>query len=199
LDYGCVHHLDRHYLGGIVAMADYKATTSGTSIIRTADSASIPLDPGNADYQAYLIWEDLPGNTLDPADPPILPKSAYRSVVVEDFQTTDALIASMVLWPLAAQTLYTARFTILAIDTGNGDCRVWYAKASAKRLGAGALLVGTPSIDTDHPNPGATGWAIAADTGGNNFRVRVTGAAGRTISWNLVGEVLRARPTGLVD
>jgi hypothetical protein len=139
-----------------------------------------------AAYQAALV----------PIPPP---KSAYRTVTVEDFQTTDATITSMVLWPLELQTLYTARFTIMAIDTGNGDCRVWYAKASAKRLGAGALLVGTPNIDTDHPNPGATGWAITADTNGSNFRVRVTGAAGRTISWNLVGEVLRARPSGLVD
>lgn len=171
-----------------------------------AAGVSLPQALGIAGDQ--LITYTADGSHVEPplamtavlaAHIPVPTKSAYRTVVVEDFQTTDATIASMVLWPLSVQTLYTARFTILAIDTGNGDCRVWYAKASAKRLGAGALLVGTPNIDTDHPNPGATSWAIAADVNGSNFRVRVTGAAGRTISWNLVGEVLRARPTGLVD
>jgi hypothetical protein len=152
----------------------------------------------NPDYVRYLA-DVAAGSPVTPPAPPVVPKSAYRTITVEDFQTTDATVTSVVLWPLAVQTLYTARFTMLALDLGNGDCRVWYAKASAKRLGAGALLVGTPNIDTDHSNPGATSWAVTADTSGNNFRVRVTGAAGRTISWNLVGEVLRARPSGLVD
>jgi len=30
--------------------------SSTTSIIRTADGATIPDDPGNSDYQAYLAW-----------------------------------------------------------------------------------------------------------------------------------------------
>ena len=40
----------------------YKLATSSfdqtkpNSIIRTADGASIPLDPANTDYQAYLAW-----------------------------------------------------------------------------------------------------------------------------------------------
>lgn len=46
----------------------YKLTNS-TSILRLADSMSIPADPANTDYAAYLKWV-AEGNTPEPADPP---------------------------------------------------------------------------------------------------------------------------------
>jgi len=43
--------------------------TTGDTIFRLTDNASIPPDPANIDYQAYLRWlED--GNTPLPADDP---------------------------------------------------------------------------------------------------------------------------------
>ena len=36
-------------------------------VTRTADGATIPFDPSNTDYQAYLEWLAL-GNTPIPAD-----------------------------------------------------------------------------------------------------------------------------------
>lgn len=133
------------------------------------------------------------------ADPEPLRTSALLQVKVEDVRTTNATQATLASWPLALQTLYAARFTVTAIDTGNADCRVWTAKATAKRVNGGALLVGTPTVETSHADTGAAAWAVAADVSGNTFRVRVTGASGRTISWSLLGEVVRARPDGLVD
>jgi hypothetical protein len=46
----------------------YKLTTSEV-IIRIADHASIPPDPGNIDYQTYLAWLSE-GNTPLPAPEP---------------------------------------------------------------------------------------------------------------------------------
>jgi hypothetical protein len=37
------------------------------SVLRLSDSACIPFDPDNTDYQEYLKWVAL-GNTADPAD-----------------------------------------------------------------------------------------------------------------------------------
>ena len=42
-------------------------TVLTTVIKRIADDASIPFDPDNTDYQAYLTWLSE-GNTPEPAD-----------------------------------------------------------------------------------------------------------------------------------
>ena len=43
--------------------------TSGYSILRIADNTSIPPDPANTDYAAYLKWVAA-GNTPEPAPEP---------------------------------------------------------------------------------------------------------------------------------
>jgi hypothetical protein len=46
--------------------------TSGNTILRLADHASIPFDPANTDYAAYLEWVAA-GNTPEPAPEPVAP------------------------------------------------------------------------------------------------------------------------------
>jgi hypothetical protein len=49
--------------------------TNFTGIYRLADGASIPADPANTDYAAYLQWLSA-GNTPEPADIPPPPPIA---------------------------------------------------------------------------------------------------------------------------
>lgn len=40
-----------------------------SGVLRLSDSANIPFDPDNADYQEYLAWVEE-GNEPEPADEP---------------------------------------------------------------------------------------------------------------------------------
>jgi len=42
-------------------------TSKIKSVIRLSDNATIPFDPANTDYQAYLAWVEQ-GNTPLPAE-----------------------------------------------------------------------------------------------------------------------------------
>ena len=54
----------------------YKLTTS-PSITRLSDNASIPADPANTDFAAYLVWLSE-GNTPTPTDP--IPVPTYQEL-----------------------------------------------------------------------------------------------------------------------
>jgi hypothetical protein len=49
--------------------AEYQLTDNPHTVLRTIDSAFIPDDPANADYQRYTQWL-AEGNTPDPAPLP---------------------------------------------------------------------------------------------------------------------------------
>ena len=59
----------------------YKLTNSN-SITRLADNASIPADPANTDYAAYLQWLSE-GNTPEPADVP--PPPTYQQLRAAEY------------------------------------------------------------------------------------------------------------------
>lgn len=70
----------------------YKLTKSPSVIHRIADGASIPADPENRDYAAYLEWVAA-GNTPEPA----MPLVEHRADAVKKIDAeTDALIGAVI-------------------------------------------------------------------------------------------------------
>lgn len=65
----------------------YKINTS-TSITRLIDGASIPADPANTDYAAYLQWLAA-GNTPEPADIPPPPTALEQIRALEQAHDDD--------------------------------------------------------------------------------------------------------------
>ena len=60
----------------------YKLNHNSTSITRLADGASIPNDPANSDYAAYLEWVEE-GNTPEAADVP--PAPTYKELRAAEY------------------------------------------------------------------------------------------------------------------
>jgi len=60
----------------------YKLNQNSTSITRIADGASIPTDPANTDYAAYLQWLSE-GNTPEHADVP--PEPTYQQLRAAEY------------------------------------------------------------------------------------------------------------------
>jgi len=62
--------------------------TAGTEILRLIDSAYIPADPDNTDYQNYQQWLD-DGNTPEPAPPAPAPPTAAEKLAAAGLTVED--------------------------------------------------------------------------------------------------------------
>lgn len=158
-------------------------------IRRLKDGVIIPrFDPNNTDFIEFLA---LGGNSiLQPADPPILRYSEYASIPPVKLTTNNGTTTELVRYTLAARTLYVAHLEIEAINTTDAGipCRHIEAVVTIKRLNAGALIVGTIAVTIDQPDVAAP-MPVSAATLGNDFVIRVTGIAAKTIDWYLSGRI----------
>jgi hypothetical protein len=161
------------------------------------------LNTGGDELQTYdaqgaiipLPLEAAPVVDAHMPPPPIVGAVAVNPVT-RRIRTTDATPSEVYRATLALLTGYWAGFRLVGIDAGNGTMRVISASIVAKRLGAGALLVGAPVVIANHADAAAAAWAITASVSGNDFVITVTGAAGRTIDWLLSGDIVAFTPGG---
>lgn len=97
----------------------YKLTNS-TSIIRIADSATIPKNVSNRDYTGYLQWLKA-GNTPQPADPIVVPVPSVISMAQAQLALyaaghLDRIEAEIGKLPREAQILWKKANTVVRGD-----------------------------------------------------------------------------------
>ena len=122
----------------------YKLTNSST-ITRIADGASIPADPANTDYAAYLQWLSE-GNTPAPADP--IPPAPIAGITPRQIRM--------------ALTRAGLRVTVEAgVAAGDQDIKDWYEFSTTfernnEQVNAMAVALSVSSEDLDAL------WALGA-------------------------------------
>lgn len=117
---------------------------------------------------------------------------------LREVTTTTAAATEILRVPLATNSAYRACLELIAIDMGNGNRRYINAVVLCARLGAGAMVDGFVVVANLFNNATSQAWNISAPSAvGNDVVIQVTGQAGRTIQWQLTGEVRQYRPSGV--
>jgi hypothetical protein len=104
--------------------------------------------------------------------------------------TTDATVTSALLIPVATSTVSTVFVTVAGRNSA-GSQGAAYVLSGTFRNDAGTVTqIGTTTALVTHEDNAA--WACVLDVSGTNVRVRVTGAAATTITWNAGARALVA-------
>ena len=108
--------------------------TSGDTIVRLSDNASIPQAPGNRYYREYLDWLEA-GNTPEPAPAPPAPGPDYLAF-------WDALTTSTIYTAIREQSFVSLPMNTLATEfiALIGDAKAGRANEAAIQQSMGAIL-----------------------------------------------------------
>jgi hypothetical protein len=125
----------------------YTLTASPNSVIRDADGAWIPFDPGNLDYQAYFAWlaEGNEPNPYVPPPPPVPQEISDRQF----FQ--QAAVAGVITQAEALAAVQTG--TIPAVLQAMVDA----IQDADERFAATMILSGATIFERNHPLTEAIG------------------------------------------
>jgi hypothetical protein len=128
--------------------------------------------------------------------PPLAVEYAGETAVSVIARTADATPKEVLRFPCEQLRLYQASLTISGVDAGNFVSKIMEGRFTWKRTTASAVMVGITVVSDIH-DAAAAPWAPNALASGTDIVFTVTGAAGRTIDWLLVGRVGRYAPGGL--
>ena len=108
--------------------------TTGNTILRLADNAFIPTDPGNRDYREYLDWLSE-GNTPEPVPAPPAPGPDYLAF-------WDALTTSTIYTAIREQSFVSLPMNTLATELIAllGDAKAGRANEVAIQSSMAAIL-----------------------------------------------------------
>jgi hypothetical protein len=110
--------------------------TTGTSVVRLADSAIIPSDERNSDYAAYLQWV-ADGNTPEPAATPERPAPAPNYQLLYD-----SILGSSVYQVIRAEATESLPLTLACVEfiAAMGDAKAGNPNIPALQACMGNIL-----------------------------------------------------------
>jgi hypothetical protein len=121
---------------------------------------------------------------------------AHQQDVSAIARTTDATPVEIFRFPCMARHVYRANLRLSGVDATNGTTRITEARFAWKRPATTAMMIGT-TVVSNLADAGAASWTQSATAVGTEIVFSVTGAAGRTVDWLVVGEIGTYAPEGL--
>lgn len=112
-------------------------------------------------------------------------------------RTTDDQPHEVLRLPTEEKHVYRATIRVCGIDAGNGTTRDSEVRMVFKRATAGPSQVGTTTVMSNAQDTAAAGWRIQPSVDGTDLVISVTGALGRTIDWQVTGEMGAFAPEGV--
>lgn len=132
--------------------------------------------------------------------PPVPPPIVYAGVQLigePPVRTTDDQPHEVLRFTTFPQHVYRTTIRVSAIDAGNGTTRDSEVRMVFKGLAASIVQVGATIVMSNMQDTAAASWRIQAAPQGTDLVITVTGAAGRTIDWQVTGDIGVFAPAGL--
>lgn len=155
------------------AIAGDNIVLSSTGVDAGTGDVTIGLDTTGASEGEVLTYSGGSASFQSPAE-------EFNNVSV---QTTDGIETNAIVVTIPDNTM--GMFTVIVAARGPSNKHYWARiDAGARRnVSESAVLVGSPLIFSDNEN--SAGYLADVDVNGQDFRVRVTGAASETVDWDV--------------
>jgi hypothetical protein len=112
-------------------------------------------------------------------------------------RTTDDQPHEVLRLPTEQKHVYRTTVRVCGIDAGNGTTRDSEVRMVFKRATAGPTQVGATTVMSNAQDTAAAAWRIQALVDGTDLVISVTGALGRTVDWQVTGEIGAFAPEGV--
>lgn len=164
------------------------------------------LGAANSTLETVHTW-DATGTRapLPPAADPVLAAHVAPPAVIEYAEqgqvsgivrTTNATPTEVFRFGCLARHVYRANLRLSGVDAGNGTTRTVEARFAWKMPTTTPVIIGS-TVVSNIADTAAASWAQSLSVAGTDVVFTVTGAAGRTIDWLLIGEIGTYAPEGL--
>jgi hypothetical protein len=165
---GCPSTPQEHRLGS------YTPTPSGTGFVYVVGGVQ----------QAAAVAGDT--TTISPLDwAPSTGADTHAPSQLTETTTTDATVTTAASFTQAAETAADYSATVIGRSTAGDHFRLDLRAAYSNTAGTFTTL-DTPSTTAALSTTNPSGWAAVFDQSGTAVRVRVTGAAGKTVRWSVL-------------